>query len=280
MVNTSYYLFYVIFAIVSAWFNLIPAIVTGFVLTLIGILVRIKFYLPIATDGSSPWDNFITIFSGIDGVIAANAVIATAQPFLFNFITTFTDEYVSESVRGVYIGTTSVFANLGYAIGYLISVNTIQSDSEYRQKFANINYGHLAAALVTAIIAVVPYLYWRINIASIAGTANGTMTATTATAARPAAQEVVIDVVAGMREMVTSAPHPINNTHAMVAAAVYCVLIACSYTTSNYMQNLFSSMGFPDEQNLLASSLSISYPVSPFQPFLVLLSTERRSGWK
>jgi MFS family permease len=164
--NSIYYAFYLIFSIPCFFYKKhLRAFFIAYLFTIAGILVRIKFFLPAASDEAATASTAETFYNGIKGMngqIAANALIASAQPFVFGFTLMISTNHVTKKRFGVYIGLTSMTALLGYAIGYLVSIKKISSMDEYEDEYRVINYCYLAITLVllaTFLLAVFPYSY-------------------------------------------------------------------------------------------------------------------------
>lgn len=165
--DAIYYLFYLILSLACFFCNkVIVSLSISLGLTLIGVLVRIEFYLPTASTiagGTSStaggndglWHSIISSFSGFDGILVANAFIAAAQPFMFSFITTVTDQCLPERWKASYIGLTTATASTGYAFGYLFSIAKIKSMDDFKTEFRTINILYLVLVLILILMMIV-----------------------------------------------------------------------------------------------------------------------------
>lgn len=253
MPDSIYYIFYLIFSFLCFFCNrLIPSLITALVLTLAGILVRITFYIPVAPDGGSGMLHAIDqAFSGINGTIAGNALIAAAQPFMFGYITTVTEECISKGRRGLYIGAATMFASFGYAVGYLVSIYKITSAEEFKAEFSRINYVYLAITCVLIMVMIVVLLlrHKEVKRQRTLATSGGfgeivfvNQIISMFSNSNQRTKEDRVDAATKIRE-------------AKICVAVYSIIISISYAVSNYMENILTTKGLSSNAILLASSL-------------------------
>jgi hypothetical protein len=93
-------------------------------------------------------------FRGINAIIVANMCLAFSQPFISNNILPVSNFYIAKKFQSIFIGATSMFSSLGYAIGYLISIYAIKSSEEYFDRFQDINICYLLIMVVLVIFYI------------------------------------------------------------------------------------------------------------------------------
>jgi hypothetical protein len=263
--DSIYYLFYFVFSIICLFSKkLIPSILLSFILTLAGVFIRIYFYIPNAVDCAdcSNFESLTRSFSGFDGVITGNALIAAAQPFCFGFITMVTAECIDSKWKGTYIGATSTFSSLGYAIGYLASIYLVTSTSDFEKQFSNINYVYLAIVLFFFLL-LLPVVAKGIN-NSPAATGNNNSSAAAGNN-NSSAIEDVIDILEETETITNAITNKENDIRkAKICVLVYVIVSSINNVVSNYIENILQHKSENDEQTIFIASCLFLIPGIPF----------------
>lgn len=141
-INAIDYIAYVIAAPLCSFVGIKGALVLSTLLTLIGASMRVKWYIPDNNNeatggywGESTLNSFTSLFYGATGMIFANGIIASGEPFLYSFIATVSEKHVPISWRGKFIGASQMCSTFGYALGYIISINDISSPADFGDNF-------------------------------------------------------------------------------------------------------------------------------------------------
>lgn len=191
LINGVFYIFYLLAAPICIFFDYNKSIILSWIISIIGLGIRLEYYIPYSfinlttnstlvtnstdnitiaftdTDVNADVDandndmlkNFKQQFYGVTAIIFANALLAAAQPLLMNYITTVSKKFINVNKRGLYVGMTGVACSLGYAIGYLVSIYSISSASDYVEHFKFINGYYLGLYLIGGIIYFVLIYY-------------------------------------------------------------------------------------------------------------------------
>lgn len=274
LVNSVYYLFYLLFSPFCYFCGLMPALLSALLLTLSGVLVRINFYLPspeMSDSGSNIISNIVVAFSGMNGVIVSNALIAAAQPFLFGFITTMTDECVPEKSRGIYIGLSSMFSSFGYAAGYLISIYVIHSSDDYARLFSSMNYVYLFMVIILilgmSIVLVSMYRLQKIQSANMEFSIQSR------------GQRILkLLSLSNKKQAQGSGAITNNQKYTYFYIFIYILIITLSYVVSNFLETMLQSKGFSDQEIMIASCLFL-LPGIPF-PLVFGYWMDKTKKWR
>jgi hypothetical protein len=102
----------------------------------------------------------IRVTSSIVMLLLGNFLIGLAQPLMLNFATMVAKQKIDRSYRFSFIGATSAFYAMGYAIGYPIPIKLIgnnDSSGNYKSEFTRINgiYFAVGATLLVALVLTI-----------------------------------------------------------------------------------------------------------------------------
>lgn len=126
LINSSYYLLYCAGSIICFLFNQYhKPFLIYIVITLLAFMVR------------------LFAAASINSLIIGNILFACASAFITSFINDFTIRVISQDYQNMYFGLVTSISNLGYAIGYIVSLYLIDTDETYANYFLMTNYIYL-----------------------------------------------------------------------------------------------------------------------------------------
>lgn len=173
MINGIFFIFYLIGSPLSVCFNLRKSSIIFATCTLIGLFIRIFYYIPnidhadtdthvqnnmtITTVDDNWVENLSNQFDGINAIIIGNAFLAFAQPFIMNYIIFVANNFISKKSEAIYIGSTSMVGSFGYAIGYMVSIYSIHSENDYLNEFKTMNIIYFIIVLIINVLFITIY---------------------------------------------------------------------------------------------------------------------------
>lgn len=261
-VNAVYPLFYFLSAPLWGCWSISKGMFFAFCLTLVGICIRIKWYIPDAdVENGSTIENLEHVMSGVIGIVIANAFIASAQPFLYAIITTVTGDYIAPQFSATYMGSVQSMATLGYGFGFLITLKRIVSTDQFEKYFGIINQFFLAFALVLFVILIyVLVLQYKLeNIFALEEEQNAKKVKNT--------RKQYAAMSMQHNENMKCANE--NKTIAYMAIFVYITLNTTYSLVSNYIENILEDANF-SESDIFWLCVTYLIPVALFSTALGL----------
>ena len=275
-----YYVGYMVVTPVCHFFRLRGALVMACLFTLTGVIVRSQYRITTTTPSSTSTtqsflDGLKTQLSGINALLIGNALIAAAQPFMYNYVTSFANEYVILRHKGLFLSATGAVSAFGNGLGYMVSIYSITSVQDYQNKFASMNVAYLCIVSILIVMLLVPMIVLKRrrynneqhqlqiqqSMEQRSRCTHANPTFVTEIQCQDAAPQVHVDIRSTIAEEQSNRLS--NYIMLLIIVFVYATNTCINNVFGNYETGMLSSKGFSDTNIFWMSFVNI-LPTIPF----------------